>query len=93
MPKTRTIEIASKIKRLQNRKYGALYMWGHSKEEIDSLIDSLENEGLENVLALRGDPPRDQPDFDFSKNVYQYASQLIEHIKKKQPMHRCCCLC
>jgi methylenetetrahydrofolate reductase (NADPH) len=82
--KDRTIEIASKIKKDYHIESMAHFTCvGHSKEEIDSLIDSLENQGLENVLALRGDPPRDQPDFDFSKNVYQYASQLIEHIKKR----------
>lgn len=82
--KDRTIDIASKIKKDYKIESMAHFTCvGHSKEEIDSLIDSLENKELENVLALRGDPPRDRPDFDFSKNVYQYASQLIEHIKKR----------
>jgi methylenetetrahydrofolate reductase (NADPH) len=82
--KDRTIEIASKIK----NEYGIESMAhftcvGHSKEEIDRLIDSLHDHKLENILALRGDPPQNQPDFDFSKNVYKYASELIRHIKSK----------
>lgn len=82
--KDRTIEIASKIKNDYHIECMAHFTCvGHSKEEIDSLLDSLKAEGLDNVLALRGDPPADQPDFDFSKNVYQYANQLIEHIKRK----------
>lgn len=82
--KDRTIEIASKIK----KEYGIESMAhftcvGHSKEEIDSLLDSMHDNSLENILALRGDPPADQPDFDFSKNVYCYASELIKHIRSK----------
>jgi methylenetetrahydrofolate reductase (NADPH) len=45
------------------------------------MLARLKEEGLENVLALRGDPPANQPDFDFSKNVYTYANELIHHIK------------
>jgi methylenetetrahydrofolate reductase (NADPH) len=56
---------------------------GHSKTEIDSLLENLHANNLENILALRGDPPADQPDFDFSKNVYRYASELIGHIRNK----------
>ncbi|MDQ2085728.1 methylenetetrahydrofolate reductase [NAD(P)H] [Herbivorax sp. ANBcel31] len=85
--KDRTIEIATKIKKDYNIESMAHFTCvGHSKEEIDALLDSLKKHGLDNVLALRGDPPANQPDFDFSKNVYQYASELIEHIKKKNDL-------
>ena len=80
----RTIEIASKIK----NEYGIECMAhftcvGHSIVEIDMMLDSMHNHNFENVLALRGDPPINQPDFDFSKNVFQYASELIHHIRTK----------
>jgi len=80
--KDRTIEIASKIK----REYGIESMAhftcvGHSAEEIDLMLDAMHAQKLENILALRGDPPKDRPDFDFGKNVYRYASELIEHIR------------
>ena len=56
---------------------------GHSLEEIDMLLESMKNHSLENILALRGDPPIDQPDFDFSKNVFRYANELIRYIRAK----------
>ena len=56
---------------------------GHSVDEIDSMLLRMEEENLENLLALRGDPPVDNPDFDFSKNVFSHASQLIRHIRKQ----------
>ncbi|TYQ16084.1 UNVERIFIED_CONTAM: 5,10-methylenetetrahydrofolate reductase (NAD(P)) [Acetivibrio alkalicellulosi] len=82
--KDRTIEIASKIKNDYNIESMAHFTCvGHSKEEIDNLLSSLESNNLENVLALRGDPPANQPDFDFSKNIYSHASELIKHIRSK----------
>lgn len=82
--KDRTVEIASKIKSGYEIECMAHFTCvGHSEEEVDTLLDSLHEHGLENVLALRGDPPLNQPDFDFSKNVYMYANELINHIKSK----------
>lgn len=82
--KDRTIEIASKIKNEYDIEGMAHFTCvGHSKEEIDTLLGALHGHNLQNVLALRGDPPANQPDFDFSKNVYRYASELIKHIREK----------
>jgi len=81
----RTIEIASKI---QN-EYGIECMAhftcvGHSVEGIDEMLQMLSAHNVENILALRGDPPVNQPDFDYSQNAYEYASELIEHIHSKK---------
>lgn len=82
--KDRTIEIASKIKNEYSIESMAHFTCvGHSKEEIDKLLVSLHENNLENVLALRGDPPIDQPDFDFSKNAFEYANELISYIRSK----------
>ncbi|NLV35055.1 MAG: methylenetetrahydrofolate reductase [NAD(P)H] [Clostridiaceae bacterium] len=81
--KGRTLEIASRIKNIHHIESMAhLTCVGHSKNEIDGMLDSMREIGLENVLALRGDPPANQPDFDFLKGAYKYAYDLIEHIRK-----------
>ena len=36
---------------------------GFSRSEIAGVLDQLRREGLENVLALGGDPPKDSEDF------------------------------
>jgi len=82
--KGRTIEIASKIK----NEYGIESLVhftcvGHSIEEINGMIEKLKEEKIDNILALRGDPPADVPDFDFSGNVFVYASELIRHIRRQ----------
>ncbi len=79
----RTVEIASRIK----NQYGIetmshLTCVGHSVEEIDEHLTRMKDENIHNVLALRGDPPVDQPDFDFSTGAFRYANELIGHIRK-----------
>ena len=82
--KGRTLEIASRIKSKHNIESMAHFTCvGHSAEEIDNMLDLMHENGLENILALRGDPPVNQPDFDFSKNVYRYAHELVTHIRTK----------
>lgn len=82
--KGRTLEIASRIKSKHGIESMAHFTCvGHNREEIDSMLDSMHGSGLENILALRGDPPSNQPDFDFSKNVYGYAYELVQHIRTK----------
>lgn len=48
------------------------------KNQIDNVLLNLQNSGVENILALRGDIPENAQKGDF-----EYAYQLVEHIKKK----------
>lgn len=83
--KGRTVEIASKIKGEYGIESLAHFTCvGHSIEEINALIKEIKDENIDNLLALRGDPPADNPDFDFSKNVFAHASELIKHIRSKE---------
>src|SRR4051794_10999273 len=51
---------------------------GHTRADIDALLDFYANSGIENVLALGGDPPADgsDPGGDFT-----YATDLIEVVR------------
>jgi len=82
--KDMTVEIASLVKNKYNIECLAHFTSvGHSKEEIDDILNVMKTSNIKNILALRGDPPRNQPDFDFSKNIYTYASEFIEDLKTK----------
>lgn len=78
----RTVEIASLLK----NKYGIealahLTCISSTKEQIDSIIAALKQEGIENIMALRGDLPED-PDFEFPNPLhFHYAQDLISHLK------------
>lgn len=81
--KGRTLEIAAKIKNTHHIESMAHFTCiGHTKEEIDSMLQSMHELGLENILALRGDPPAGNPDFDLSRSSYRYAYELIRQIRQ-----------
>jgi methylenetetrahydrofolate reductase (NADPH) len=58
---------------------------GHSRNEIYSLLKDYSESGIENILALRGDPPANAPDFTPAEDGFAYASELVEFIKKHFP--------
>ena len=49
-----------------------------SKEEINYQLDRLKNHGIQNILALRGDMPKDGTR---AEEGFRYASELIEAIR------------
>lgn len=51
-----------------------------TKEEIDETLDSLKNQGVKNILALRGDYPQEGYCGDHG---FKYASDLVEYIKER----------
>jgi len=55
---------------------------GFSKEETEYALIDLNYLGIDNVLALRGDPIRSQKYFTPDANGHAHASELIEQIGK-----------
>lgn len=51
--------------------------------EINRILDTYKAAGIENILALRGDPPAAIEGFDESKGVFPHASGFIKHIRKE----------
>lgn len=55
---------------------------GHTREEIHSMLSDYASIGVSNILALRGDPPRDQPDYDHTQDVFPFAVDLVREIQR-----------
>ena len=55
---------------------------GHTEAEIASILERYAAAGVSNILALRGDPPRDQLDYDHSRDTFPQAIDLVRFIKK-----------
>ncbi|MEY3656100.1 MAG: 5,10-methylenetetrahydrofolate reductase [Actinomycetota bacterium] len=53
---------------------------GHTRFEIEAIIKTYVDAGIENVLALAGDAPKDLA--DARPSDYVYALDLIEHLKE-----------
>ncbi len=51
-----------------------------TKGFVEEIANTLKEEGIDNILALRGDLPED---FDRSKMEFEYAYQLVEYLKSK----------
>ena len=59
-----TIELVGKIQNeIGIRAMAHLTCVGHTADEIGGILDELWNNGIRNVLALRGDPPAGQSSF------------------------------
>lgn len=83
----RTKEIASKIKnQYKVETLAHLTCVGQTFAEIDEILVGLREENIENVLALRGDPPADIQNYDFSQCDFKYASDLVKYIKGKSDL-------
>lgn len=75
-----TVDIATEIKdRFGVTPLAHLTCVSSTKEKVDQVLTQLKERGIENVLALRGDIPKDQE----IPHDYKYASQLIREIKEK----------
>ena len=53
----------------------------HTREELEAILDRYAASGIENILALRGDPPRNIANYDRAKDAFQYAAQLVRFIR------------
>ena len=56
---------------------------GHSAHEIAEVLDRLAAAGIENVLALRGDPPKGVEHFTRPAGGFGYAQELVRFIKPR----------
>ena len=56
-----------------------------SKKDIAGQLDQLDKIGIENILALRGDPPEGTKDFTPPADGFRYAKELISFIKTQKP--------
>lgn len=54
---------------------------GSTREMITEVLDQAQELGIENILALRGDPPRGQASFQPTAGGFAYAVDLIRFIK------------
>jgi methylenetetrahydrofolate reductase (NADPH) len=57
---------------------------GATRESIDWILAAFKVIGIENILALRGDPPKSDPDFDPLKGEFKFARDLVEFIHQQK---------
>lgn len=80
----RTRNIVKKIHEETNLTVMAhLTCIAHRREELIEILRDYKSIGIENILALRGDVPRDKPDWRPPEGACRYAKELVELIRKE----------
>jgi len=82
--RTKTAELVIRIQRELGITAAAhMTCTGQTQQELALTLAELEAAGIENVLALRGDPPRDQLDWRPVPGGFRYASELAAFVKSR----------
>lgn len=80
----KTLEITTRIKKEFGLEAMAhLTCVGHDRSEILAILGRLQESGIENVLPLRGDPPRGESTFVRPENGFGYATELVRFIREQ----------
>ena len=78
----KTIDIANYIKnQLKIETACHLTCVGANRKEIDLFLTKIMNYEIDNIVALRGDPPAGEKDFVPPDDGYTYANELVHHIR------------
>ena len=56
---------------------------GASKANIDAVLDDIDTRGIENALALRGDPPQGDASFTPHPDGLAHADELVARIRSR----------
>lgn len=77
-----TLEVVSRIKRETGIEAMAhLAAVGHSRAELREILNELREAGIENVNALRGDPPRGAEVFVPAPDGFRFAQEFVRFIR------------
>lgn len=79
--RSNTLHIAEEIQKAENvTTIAHMTCVGAGKEDIRTALSEMKEAGIENILALRGDRPKDFDGDPFKE--YHYASELVATIKE-----------
>jgi methylenetetrahydrofolate reductase (NADPH) len=79
----RTVELVARIKRdFSIDPLAHLTCVGHDRRELSATLGRLADAGVDNILGLRGDPPRGQSEFQAVDGGLAHASDLIRFIRQ-----------
>jgi methylenetetrahydrofolate reductase (NADPH) len=89
--RARTVELVTRLKReLEVEPMAHITCVGASREEIAAVLDEVAAAGIQNVLALRGDPPKGSTEFSPHPDGFRYASELVAFVRSQPERWRFC---
>jgi methylenetetrahydrofolate reductase (NADPH) len=80
----KTVELTARIKReLGIEAMAHLTCVGATREELAAVLEELRAHRVDNVLALRGDPPQGQTEFEATPGGFAHADALVGFVKER----------
>jgi len=77
-----SLEIARRLKQeFDLEPLAHLTSVGATSQGLKTFVSELEDAGIENILALRGDAPKGVENFDFSIQEFRYATDLVTFLR------------
>ncbi len=84
--RARTVQVTKWIKQeLGIEAMAHLSCVGCSREELQAILDGVSEAGIENVLALRGDPPRGETEWRPHPGGLRFSTELASLITERYP--------
>ncbi len=84
--RARTVEVTKWLKQdLGIEAMAHLSCVGSTREELQEILDDVAAAGIENVLALRGDPPRGETEWKPHPGGLHYSTELAALITERYP--------
>lgn len=84
-----TIRIVEQIKNEIGLEAAAhLTCVGHTRDEIEKVLEELHEKNVENIVALRGDPPKGETTFQPPPNGLACAQELVQLIRRHPRLGR-----
>jgi methylenetetrahydrofolate reductase (NADPH) len=81
--RSKTIDLVGRIKKdIRLESMAHLTCVGHNSSEIFNVLNSIKQQNVDNVLALRGDPPSGDANFTKPANGFGYAEELVRFIRE-----------
>lgn len=82
----KTVELVSRIKHeIGIESMAHLTCVGATRAEMAEVLSTLQENGVENVLPLRGDPPQGDETFKPTPGGFSFANELVEFIRGQYP--------
>lgn len=79
----KTLDIVSAIKQdIGLETMAHLTCVGTGRDEMDEILGEINRRGVDNILALRGDPPKGANAFVPHPDGFRHANELVAHIRK-----------
>lgn len=80
----KTVDLVKRIKHeIGIEAMAHLTCVGAGSDEIAVVLENLHQNGIDNVLPLRGDPPKGQTAFETAEGGFRYANELVGFIRRR----------